>query len=155
MVSLLTLASCPAGGGGLGGTIGASDPGATEGGSRDNDSATSVPDPGETTGEACDDSNDDNTEGCISTCTVPLSCLDIVTAVADGADGVYLVDPDGPVGAAADEVFCDMTRDGGGWTLLTWTYASICCTSEDQFATGVFTSLAGPTEHHGTTVFIS
>ncbi len=33
-------------------------------------------------------------------------------------DGLYLIDPDGAGGAAAFTVFCDMTTDGGGWTVM-------------------------------------
>lgn len=36
----------------------------------------------------------------------------------EDASGVYLVDPDGPGGAAPFEVYCDMVMDGGGWTLV-------------------------------------
>lgn len=32
-------------------------------------------------------------------------------------DGVYTIDPDGPGGGAAFDIYCDMTADGGGWTL--------------------------------------
>ena len=31
---------------------------------------------------------------------------------------MYIIDPDGPGGDAPIDVFCDMTADGGGWTLL-------------------------------------
>ncbi len=35
-----------------------------------------------------------------------------------GADGVYEIDPDGPGGAPPIRVFCDLTLDDGGWTLV-------------------------------------
>ena len=46
------------------------------------------------------------------------SCADIKTVSPRAEDGAYLVDPDGngPIGQL--RVLCDMTRDGGGWTLI-------------------------------------
>lgn len=46
------------------------------------------------------------------------SCLDIKTRMPSADNGIYLVDTDGSGGSPPFEVYCDMMRDGGGWTLI-------------------------------------
>jgi hypothetical protein len=45
------------------------------------------------------------------------SCASLLAA-GQTQDGLYVVDPDGAGGFAPLTVRCDMTRDGGGWTML-------------------------------------
>jgi hypothetical protein len=48
-------------------------------------------------------------------CRVPRSCDELLQRHPGSGDGAYLI---APAGGASFQVVCDMTRDGGGWTLL-------------------------------------
>ncbi|GAA3613615.1 fibrinogen-like YCDxxxxGGGW domain-containing protein [Flavivirga amylovorans] len=54
----------------------------------------------------------------ITVLSTPLAnCLDYLNA-GHTTDGIYTIDPDGHGGGAAFDCYCDMTNNGGGWTLV-------------------------------------
>ncbi len=46
------------------------------------------------------------------------SCADVKAKGLGTASGVYRVDPDGAGPVEAEDVWCDMTAEGGGWTMV-------------------------------------
>jgi hypothetical protein len=57
-------------------------------------------------------------EGATAGCRAARHCAELLAAHPTLGDGAYEIDPDGAAGAAPWITFCDMTIDGGGWTLV-------------------------------------
>ena len=70
-------------------------------------------------GDDCNDLNPAMYPDSNGLCALGSSCRDILENDFGDGDGVYVVDPDGlGVGNQPFEVYCDMTSDGGGWTVV-------------------------------------
>lgn len=65
------------------------------------------------------------------TCGLPQTCKEIKTAIPASVDGDFTVDPDGAGALPSIKVFCDMTTDGGGYTMYSVT-GGIATINKDQ-----------------------
>ena len=80
----------------------------------------------------CDGDIDFDDSDITSECYDGINCLDIIQADSSAADGYYTIDPTG-TGIGVD-VYCNMTDNGGGWTLA----VSISASNQNHYNAGAY-----------------
>jgi len=68
--------------------------------------------------EECDDGNRDPADGCLASCIEATSCKQVLEQSPGAPSGVYRIWPLALGGGIDLSVYCDMSSDGGGYTLL-------------------------------------
>ena len=109
-------------------------------------------------GQACTNPNDCTFPSCGPApgggegmvCELPSSCAHWLTHNAGATDNTYAIDPDGAAGPIEPmDVFCHMTKNGGGWTLVfvasdddvdTWTWNNRAKMASDPEPVGTLAS---------------
>jgi cysteine-rich repeat protein len=70
--------------------------------------------------EECEDGNTSARDGCSPTCMVDTyrSCKQVKQLRPEAPSGAFDIDPDGAGAGSPVLLWCDLTTDGGGWTLV-------------------------------------
>lgn len=77
--------------------------------------------------DVCTDTLDNDCDGLVNNGCLPTSCRSIRVAFPTARSGVYVIDPDADGPLAPVQAYCDLERDGGGWTLAvkSWYLAGV------------------------------